>query len=331
MKCFIRTFYATIVLCGGIMASATNMQAMDARQQEIQKQQNERIKALNNQLCEEISKKHPDLARIETLIAEGAQIDGPATKATLKAMGGYPLMIAILQGKDEIASLFLEKNADPNIMDQVENTFFMVAVSSGSLDIVTKLVGYLCSRETETEILTPEETRELTLDEWYALPTDVYDFCIAPYTTKVLDINHQNISGQTALIIATSQQNKKMVKLLLDNRAGADICDEANQTPLMIAAAKGNIELVKMLLDYGARTDIVDKQGKTAYNHARSDEICNLLPPHDIEPHDTSNESDYDISDDEDIIIVGSDDDNNSDDDSDDNEPSAKRPRIESH
>lgn len=80
-------------------------------------------------------------------------------------------------------------------------------------------------------------------------------------------------SGMTPLIHAAScpePSAAETVRILID--AGADMGAVGGQedwTALMMAASEGNIEVVKMLLSKGAKKDTVDTDGESAAHFAR--------------------------------------------------------------
>lgn len=89
---------------------------------------------------------------------------------------------------------------------------------------------------------------------------------------ECIDINYQDEQGYTALMYASSMpQRSKFVKILLQNRAQADIqrinvsdSSFGGQTALMLAAIAGYIDIVKMLIDAGADLNLQNKNGRTA-------------------------------------------------------------------
>jgi ankyrin repeat protein len=80
------------------------------------------------------------------------------------------------------------------------------------------------------------------------------------------DVNSpQRESGHTALIWASFNGYKNMVKLLLAQPGiQLDAIDIDGQTALMAAAEKGHAEIAEMLLQAGAKVSITDKRGETA-------------------------------------------------------------------
>ncbi|MCC7485488.1 MAG: ankyrin repeat domain-containing protein [Burkholderiales bacterium] len=65
--------------------------------------------------------------------------------------------------------------------------------------------------------------------------------------------------------------------LLVDRGADPRIRDLNGATPLMNAARRNSARVVRRLLDAGAEPSVKDRCDRTAGDHARSDEIRNLL------------------------------------------------------
>lgn len=80
-----------------------------------------------------------------------------------------------------------------------------------------------------------------------------------------VDYNLCNKNGDNALMLATKNNNLKVVETLLDYEVDPNYINDRNETALAFAAVKGksNIDLVSLLLDYGARPNISDENGKT--------------------------------------------------------------------
>ena len=81
-----------------------------------------------------------------------------------------------------------------------------------------------------------------------------------------IDINVKNKSfGYTPLILAVSQSNTKITKMLLDKNANVDIQANHGITALMTSLGlKGENDLSMLLLDHNANINIADSIGYTA-------------------------------------------------------------------
>lgn len=65
-------------------------------------------------------------------------------------------------------------------------------------------------------------------------------------------LSKKSKGGDTALHVATSEQNISMVRLLVKLKADVNAQGSSQETPLHVAAYYGDIDLFKMLLDAGA-------------------------------------------------------------------------------
>lgn len=70
--------------------------------------------------------------------------------------------------------------------------------------------------------------------------------------------------GSTALMLLAMKDKERLVRILLDHRADADIQDKNGWTALMHASGNGNVNTVKILLSEGADPDLKNEQGNTA-------------------------------------------------------------------
>jgi len=125
-----------------------------------------------------------------------------------------------------------------------------------------------------------------------------------------IDLNQQDLSGNSALYFAVQENNFEAVRLLLNAGAEVNITNNESSTPIQRAAYVGNYEIVALLLRYNADPNITNKIGNTALHCAAK--ICRLLSffnQHDLTKYNESEkwESLEDIiksNDDKEIIEV---------------------------
>nr|XP_060629613.1 KN motif and ankyrin repeat domain-containing protein 4 [Anolis sagrei ordinatus]XP_060629614.1 KN motif and ankyrin repeat domain-containing protein 4 [Anolis sagrei ordinatus]XP_060629615.1 KN motif and ankyrin repeat domain-containing protein 4 [Anolis sagrei ordinatus]XP_060629616.1 KN motif and ankyrin repeat domain-containing protein 4 [Anolis sagrei ordinatus] len=106
--------------------------------------------------------------------------------------------------------------------------------------------------------------------------------------TKLLREGNVNIrasqGGQTALILGVSHDREDMVKALLSSGADINLQDDTGLSPLMVASQYGNMDIVKLLLDHpGCDTTLNDKAGNSALSMALKSahvEIAEILQSH---------------------------------------------------
>jgi ankyrin repeat protein len=89
-------------------------------------------------------------------------------------------------------------------------------------------------------IISPDElVRAVTIQR-----DSLVDLCL----TERVDPNGRDGQGRTPLLIATSQQDWKTARRLLDAGAAVDLPDKNGFTPLMAAAMHGDLEMFQLLL-----------------------------------------------------------------------------------
>ncbi len=100
--------------------------------------------------------------------------------------------------------------------------------------------------------ISPEElVRAVTIQR-----DSLIDLCLIEH----VDPNGRDTQGRTPLLIATSQQDWKTARRLVDSGALVDLPDKNGFTPLMAAAMYGNAETFQLLL---ARTDNLHAEAPT--------------------------------------------------------------------
>lgn len=79
-----------------------------------------------------------------------------------------------------------------------------------------------------------------------------------------VDVNEVNITSQTALYAAATNNHVEIVRYLLDHKADINARDLGTRTPLMDSAFYGQAAALELLLQRGADTELVDMDGRTA-------------------------------------------------------------------
>lgn len=89
-------------------------------------------------------------------------------------------------------------------------------------------------------------------------------------TVSESDLQCQDESGNSPLMLASLFGNEKAVRLLLSRRADTNFKNCNNQTALMLACENGYESIVEMLLNNGAKIEIENKTKYTALTYAAS-------------------------------------------------------------
>ncbi|XP_019859901.1 PREDICTED: ankyrin repeat domain-containing protein 17-like [Amphimedon queenslandica] len=96
------------------------------------------------------------------------------------------------------------------------------------------------------------------------------------------DLNHQQKTGETFLMLACESGHKDIILTLLENGADTNTTDSKGRTALMLASIKGQSEAVALLLmTYNTDSSVSDNYGSTALCYAAyggcTEESINLL------------------------------------------------------
>lgn len=190
------------------------------------------------------------------LIEAGAKFDIP------NANGHTVLMIALVQGFDDLASLMINKIPAncPNLEKRITSlgpSIFGLALGctklSNNLEIINLLISKL-----STEYIT--NSKEVFL----GVACREEGFEIAELLLNIgCRIDDQCGEGWTALMYA-SKNNIDAVKLLVNKGANVDLQNNSGTTALMYAIDTGKLEIVKFLVENGADVNIKDNRGITA-------------------------------------------------------------------
>ncbi|CAF0967227.1 unnamed protein product [Rotaria sordida] len=178
-----------------------------------------------------ISSQKGFLEVVELLLNAGAEthvapFGNLADKLTIT--GWTPLYVAMKSQKFDVVKLLLKHGANPNTVTKFDLTPFLLACAICDLDII--------------------------------------EACIAAganinFTLSGSNTNNLNITGETALFIATLKDRVDVVKFLIEKGAQVNIQNHCGVSPLHLCAKSGNQELVQVLIQAGANVNITP-QGK---------------------------------------------------------------------
>jgi len=176
---------------------------------------------------------YSDFDIFNILIAYGADPsikDNDGKKIGEKTRNNTPIIIeAVAQNNYNVVKILLENGADVNATMDSETTLLMIASlnKNDSYKIVSLLIK------------------------------------------KGADVNACNNKGSTALLYSSLRGKTEVVKLLLKKGANPNHPNSIT-TPLMIAASQKEYEICKMLIEKGADKYAVDEKGITVLDYAKS-------------------------------------------------------------
>ncbi|WP_260287586.1 ankyrin repeat domain-containing protein [Peribacillus aracenensis] len=209
---------------------------------ELNKQEKETGKGMNEQLIQAVARNETD--RIRSLIEQGADLN------TQDSEGRTATMIATYNNDVETAKILIEAGADVNIQDDMKNSPFLYAGAEGYIDILKLAIEAgadpsITNRYGGTALIPASEHGYIEVIKELLTKTDI-------------DVNHVNDLGWTALLEAIILNNgdgkqQETVKLLIDHGADVSIPDNGSMTPLQHAREKGFKEIEQILLSAGAK------------------------------------------------------------------------------
>ncbi|CAF3996688.1 unnamed protein product [Rotaria sordida] len=192
---------------------------------------NPRVQTNNGVSALWISSQKGFLEVVELLLNAGAETHvAPfgyrADKLTIT--GWTPLYAAMKSQKFDVVKLLLKHGANPNAVTKFCLTPFLLACKICDLDIIEACI---------------------------VAGADIN------FTLSGSNANDLNITGETALFIATLKDRIDVVKFLIEKGAQVNIQNHCGVSPLHLCAKSGNQELVQMLIQAGANVNIAP-QGK---------------------------------------------------------------------
>jgi ankyrin repeat protein len=211
------------------------------------------------------------LGVVRLLIEKGADVN-----AEDGLNGNTILMHAASQGHLEVVKLLIEKGADVNAKPSFSNgTALDQAAEAGHLEVVKLLLDKGADVNAEdSDALTRAlynghgdvvKLLETHGAEWTLIRAvmlgDVKE--VQQLIEGGADVNEQEDSEGTVLMMAASRKDIEVVKVLLANGADINAKSKDGRTALM-AAAYGDAKITKLLLDRGADVRTKTEDGHTA-------------------------------------------------------------------
>jgi hypothetical protein len=202
----------------------------------------------------------------------------------LPKSGATPLIIASSIGNPDVATLLLDKGADPNAVDANGFTALHHAVrdSDYGIDQGTKATAVTVVKTLLAHGANPNA--RLKIDEEKAAAERKLNAGGAGARAKrnAMTITEIELNGATPVALAAEVNNLEAIKALVD--AGADplVATETGTTPLMLASGAGTdvqrarsleerataIQTAKYLVDHGADVNAAGQFGWTALHSA---------------------------------------------------------------
>ncbi|KAF3294821.1 hypothetical protein TWF132_002751 [Orbilia oligospora] len=174
----------------------------------------------------------------------GANID------SVDRQGRTPLVHAILHKQELVANLLLRAGAQTDLKDCIGGTPLQYAICSGQNDLVAQMLkkGGKVGLEHDTR-------KELFFSAANSDDNDIIELLLEE---GEIDPNQRDSNGNTALLLAVGNGNKRLVQLLLHRGASpsVEIQNSDFSTPLGLAVERGYREIAELLLYTSANFDI---------------------------------------------------------------------------
>jgi outer membrane protein OmpA-like peptidoglycan-associated protein/ankyrin repeat protein len=218
-----------------------------------------RAQNINERLCTAAA--DGDLAKVNVLLAEGADVNGR------DGHGNTPLMLtAAMSGNKQITEALLAKGADVRAKNEVNQTALYLAARSGFVDILELLAAKgadLNAKDTDGKTPLMVAISQAKLGS------------VKTLLAKGADVNAKDNPGDTALMEAVLAETPDILKLLLAK--GADVKAKNNDggTALSLATEMGKTEFVKLLKEAGAKAEVPQKPSAAADPRANLLEFAN--------------------------------------------------------
>jgi ankyrin repeat protein len=173
---------------------------------------------------------------VELLLERGAnpEIAPSGSEAEERSISGWtPLYAAIKSRQYSVVKLLLNKGANPNAVTSLGSTPFLLASEIGDLEVIKCFVEHGADLD---------------------------------YSPSGKEADELNITGQTALFMATLKEQNDVVQYLIERGSKVNVKNRYGVSPLLLCAEGGNETLVKLLVSVGADVNM-SPSGELAVEH----------------------------------------------------------------
>eukprot|EP00002_Diphylleia_rotans_P033712 TRINITY_DN7197_c0_g1_i2.p1 TRINITY_DN7197_c0_g1~~TRINITY_DN7197_c0_g1_i2.p1 ORF type:complete len:785 (+),score=119.23 TRINITY_DN7197_c0_g1_i2:106-2355(+) len=208
---------------------------------------------------------HIDVLRL--LIKYGADINIPANDRS------SPLIVASENGKyHAVVELIKSGRCDVDIVSDIKmetdddfgggTTALGEAASRGYDNIASILVPLSKNSINHAHCMTGQTPL------LYAISRGHTEVVRVLLTNPAVDVNHPDLSGNTALITAAHISNQEMILLLCEKDVNIDSFNQDGMNPLLTAARLGYEHVVQVLLEHKADPNVRDPTNMTPLHYA---------------------------------------------------------------
>lgn len=211
--------------------------------------------------------KKGDVARVENLLTQGADVNAREKNGQLTLRRCTALMWASYNGHMPVVAMLLAYGADVAAGDDNQRTALIMAAERGHQDIAQRLLVAgadirAVSKQKDTVLIAAARGGHETTVKWLL--------------EKGVAVDSANDMGKTALMAAALRGHTGTVKALLTGGARVDVVDAMGNNALILAGTGvlykggGSAETVRLLLAHGADVNSSNNDGLTALIKAAS-------------------------------------------------------------
>lgn len=242
------------------------------------------------------------LDMIKLLLRHGAEVDFQNSPVSSRSQCWSALMGAVKAGNVEVVRLLVEHGAQIHLHDnsiQGEGSALMMACKQGDIEVIKALLSKrapisgppITGKSMKRTSVLSRDGRHYSFHRTHAVSIAVefghiklVEYLLGegaevPYGALLIAISKRNCDmvetlrapvnvteqeGWSALMEASFFGESKMVKLLLEKGAEADLLNKDQKSALMVAAGRAYPEVVKLLLEGHAQVNLTGYGGSNA-------------------------------------------------------------------
>ena len=178
----------------------------------------------------------------------------------------------------DILKLFIDKGVDIYTSGKDGNN----VLHNCANNVNDEMILYLCNKirkdlDTDDEILYPQFAQENNISVPIDEITESQKYKYYKFISQIQNsmVNMKNEKGFTPIIMCILSEfgnfdniKNDCIKILLENGADPNICDNEGKSALFYIVNDSDEELINIFKDFGANFDIVDNEGRTIFHYA---------------------------------------------------------------